>query len=144
MTIIAFASDHGALELKTTLMEYVSDSFKFQTVDFGVHNLESVDYPDYADKVVNAILNQEATLGILCCGTGIGISIRANRYKGIRAALVYDSMTAEMAKAHNNANILCFGGRTTHIQDAKDYLSIWLNTAYEGGRHQRRLDKLDL
>jgi ribose 5-phosphate isomerase B len=143
MTRIVFASDHGAFELKNDLILYLKSKHNLECIDCGVHDASSVDYPDYADKVVQTILDQQADLGILCCGTGIGISIRANRYKGIRAALVYDDFTAEMAKAHNNANILCFGGRTTTLADAKQYVDKWLSTPYEGGRHQRRLDKLD-
>tara|TARA_E500000178_G_C16970059_1_gene730468 strand:- start:814 stop:1245 length:432 start_codon:yes stop_codon:yes gene_type:complete len=141
---IALGSDHGAFELKNQLITYLNLKEDTQTIDLGVNTTESVDYPDFADKVVQEIRNGNVDLGILCCGTGIGISIRANRHKGIRAALVYDEFTAQMAKAHNNANILCFGGRTTSFEEAKTYLDIWLNTDFEAGRHQRRLDKLDV
>tara|TARA_A100001015_G_scaffold101492_1_gene112743 strand:- start:1879 stop:2310 length:432 start_codon:yes stop_codon:yes gene_type:complete len=141
---IALGSDHGAFELKNQLITYLNLKEDIQTIDLGVNTTESVDYPDFADKVVQEIRNGNVDLGILCCGTGIGISIRANRHKGIRAALVYDEFTAQMAKAHNNANILCFGGRTTSFEEAKTYLDIWLNTDFEAGRHQRRLDKLDV
>ena len=140
---IVLGSDHGAYELKNELLDYLKSKENIEVIDCGVNSSDSVDYPDCADTVVETILNKNADLGVLCCGTGIGISIRANRHKGIRAALVYDQFTAEMAKAHNNANILCFGGRTTSVSDAKSYLDTWLNTSFEGGRHQRRLDKLD-
>jgi len=139
---IAIASDHGALELKEAIISHLKQK-NIPVTNLGTNNTDSVDYPDYADKVAEAILSGEATLGILCCGTGIGISIRANRHKGIRAALVFNKFTAEMAKAHNNANILCLGGRTTPADVATELIDTWLNTKFEGGRHQRRLDKLD-
>jgi ribose 5-phosphate isomerase B len=144
MMKIGFGSDHGALELKESLMTYLKNTHKeVDVIDLGTHTEASVDYPDYADLVVKAIKAGEIDCGILMCGTGIGISIRANRYKGIRAALVNSDFMAEMAKAHNNANILCFGGRTTEPKDANRYVDIWLKTDFEGGRHQSRLDKLD-
>ena len=141
---LMIASDHGALELKQALIEHITKSHPTHVaVDGGTNTEESVDYPDFADKVSESILSDDVQLGILCCGTGIGISMRANRYIGIRAALVYDTFTAKMAKAHNNANILCLGGRTTSIELAKSLVDTWLLTAFEGGRHQKRLDKLD-
>ncbi len=144
MMKIGFGSDHGALELKASLMTHLQDSHEsVTTTDFGTYTQASVDYPDFADVVVNAIKAGEIDAGILLCGTGIGISIRANRHKGIRAALINSDFMAEMAKAHNNANILCFGGRTTEPEDAHRYVDIWLKTAFEGGRHQGRLDKFD-
>lgn len=142
MTIV-LASDHGAIELRQAIADFLRRETDQDVHDLGVFSSESVDYPDMADGVVNAIKNKEAELGILCCGTGIGISIRANRYKGIRAALVYDDFTAEMAKAHNNANILCLGGRTTSIDQAVSCVKQWLTTSFEGGRHERRVEKLD-
>ena len=141
MTIV-IASDHGALELKDAIKIHLA-SRSIDCIDLGAHNSDSVDYPDYADKVANAILDGTADKGILCCGTGIGISIRANRYKGIRAALIYNDFTAEMSKAHNNANVICLGGRTTPPELALTLIDIWLDTEFEGGRHQNRLNKLD-
>ena len=141
---LVIASDHGAIELRQALVTYLQSQYTdIDVVDLGIDTPESVDYPDFADRVATQVLSGNATMGILCCGTGIGIGIRANRYPGIRAALVYDAFTAEMAKAHNNANVLCLGGRTTDIEMAKQFVSVWLDTAFEGGRHQRRLDKLD-
>lgn len=144
MTRLVIASDHGAFELKSALIQAL-EKRQVSVVDLGTTSqTESVDYPDFADKVVSAIKTNQADLGILCCGTGIGISIRANRYPGIRAALVHDDFTAEMAKAHNNANVVCLGGRTVPSPDvAARWVNLWLDTAFEGGRHQRRLDKLD-
>ena len=143
MTTIYIGSDHGGFELKQGLIETLSNTLDINLNDCGTDSLNSVDYPDFAAEVCKQVLTTPKSLGILCCGTGIGISIKANRYKGIRAALVYDQFTANMAKAHNNANILCFGGRTTLLDDAIDYTTIWLETAFEGDRHLRRLNKLD-
>ena len=143
MTKLFIGSDHGALELKDKLVANLQMLKDIELVDCGTFDTQSVDYPDIADNVVKKVLEDKANLGILCCGTGIGISIKANRNKGIRAALVYDKFTSQMAKEHNNANILCLGGRTTSFEEASEYISIWLNSNYEGGRHQRRLDKLD-
>lgn len=142
---LALASDHGALSLRKVLISHLTTYYpQFTVLDLGTHSEDSVDYPDFADVVCRSILSGQAQLGILCCGTGIGISIRANRYNGIRAALVYDEFSATMAKVHNNANVLCFGGRTTSDTQATLYLDCWLKADFEGGRHQNRLDKLDL
>ncbi len=142
---LAIACDHGALDLKRALINHLNTKHPdLNILDLGTHTSDSVDYPEFADRVAHAILEGKAHLGLLCCGTGIGISMRANRYKGIRAALVYDTFTATMAKAHNNANILCLGGRTTPAPLACTLVDTWLTTAFEGGRHQNRLDKLDL
>ena len=141
---LVVGSDHGGFDLKNDILTFLQSKSGIQFEDVGTYSSESVDYPDFADKVVQSILKGDADRGVLVCGTGIGISIKANRYKGIRAALVYDAFTAEMAKAHNNANILCFGGRTTSIDIVKLCLDTWMKTIYEGGRHQRRLDKLDV
>ena len=139
---IAIASDHGGFDLKERLISY----FKTKNIsldNLGTNSSESVDYPDFADKMAEYILGGQADLGILICGTGIGISIAANRHKGIRAALLYDKFVAEMAKKHNNANIIVFGGRTMAFEDVVSYIETFLNTSFEGGRHQKRLDKLD-
>ncbi|MBT5954011.1 ribose 5-phosphate isomerase B [bacterium] len=141
---IGIASDHGALNLKQTIIDHLKNKADlYSAIDLGAHSNESVDYPDYAQIVSDKILDKTLDLGILCCGTGIGMSIKANRNKGIRAALVFSSFTAQMAKEHNNANVLCLGERTTSIPDALSYLDTWLESKFEGGRHQRRLDKLD-
>ncbi len=139
---IAIASDHGGFELKEKIIAY----FKTKNIpldDLGTHSADSVDYPDYAHKMAHYILNKKADLGILICGTGVGISIAANRHKGIRAALLYNKFVAEMAKKHNNANIIVFGGRTMRFEEVVSYIETFLNTSFEGGRHQTRLDKLD-
>jgi ribose 5-phosphate isomerase B len=139
---IAIAADHGGFEAKQALIEH----FETQGIildDLGTYDTNSVDYPDYADKMAARILHHDADWGILICGTGIGISIAANRHKGIRAALLYDDFSAEMAKRHNNANIIAFGGRTMATDDMIRRIGIFMSAAFEGGRHQKRLDKLD-
>lgn len=142
MKKMAIGSDHGGFELKEKLINhYKNQGINFS--DLGTHSSDSCDYPDIADKMAESVLKGEVDLGILICGTGIGISIAANRHKGIRAAVLYDDFTAEMACRHNNANIMVFGGRTMSFEDVVRRIDIFLKTKYEGGRHQRRLDKLD-
>ena len=140
---IALAADHGGFEMKNKIAQYLK-SKNFDVVDLGTNSADSVDYPDFAQKVVQKLLKGAADLGILVCGTGIGISIAANRHKGIRAALLYDDYVAKVAKEHNNANVLCFGGRTMKIDDVLKRIDIFLDAKYEGGRHDRRLCKLDI
>lgn len=140
---IALASDHGGYQMKNIIAQNLKNQ-GFEIEDLGTNSEESVDYPDFAQRVVQEILSQKAELGILVCGTGIGISIAANRHKGIRAALLYDDYVAQVAREHNNANILCFGGRTMKIEDVMRRINIFLKAKYEGGRHDRRLCKLDL
>ncbi len=139
---IAIASDHGGFELKGQLIEYYAKK-GIVLQDLGTHSTESCDYPLIARKMTNAVLNREADLGILICGTGIGISIAANRVKGIRAALLYNAEVARLAKQHNNANIVVFGGRTQKFDDVVSYLDVFLNAEFEGGRHLRRIGELD-
>ena len=141
---IAIAADHGGLILKDALVTYLKEkSAAFDIHDFGTKDTSSVDYPDFAEAVVDDILAGKSQVGILCCGTGIGMSIKANRYKGIRAAVVHDVYTAKMAKEHNNANILCLGARTTSPETAYTLIDTWLSAAYEGARHEKRIQKLD-
>lgn len=140
---IALAADHGGYQMKNLIAQNLKNQ-GFEIEDLGTNSEESVDYPDFAQRVVQEILDKKAELGILVCGTGIGISIAANRHKGIRAALLYDDYVAQVAREHNNANILCFGGRTMKIEDVMRRIDIFLNAKYEGGRHDRRLCKLDL
>lgn len=140
---IALAADHGGYQMKNLIAQNLRNQ-GFEIEDLGTGSEESVDYPDFAQRVVQEILRQKAELGILVCGTGIGISIAANRHKGIRAALLYDDYVAQVAREHNNANILCFGGRTMKIEDVMRRIDIFLKAKYEGGRHDRRLCKLDL
>lgn len=142
MEKIAIGSDHGGFELKEKLINHYKEQ-GIILIDEGTYSTESCDYPDIADKMAACILNGEYELGILICGTGIGISIAANRHKGIRAAIMYDDFSAEMARAHNNANVMVFGGRTMSFEDAVRRIDIFLATKYEGGRHECRVGKLD-
>ena len=137
---IAIASDHGGFELKEQLKQHYAG---LNLNDLGTYSAESVDYPDIADKMAHEILTKKADLGILICGTGIGISIAANRHKGIRAALLYSVDVAKLAKQHNNANVIVFGGLTMNFVDVVAEIDAFMAAEYEGGRHQRRLDKMD-
>lgn len=139
MTHLIIGSDHGGFELKRGLCEWLST---FVTLtDLGTHTNESVDYPLIAQQVATACLTQSCR-GILICGTGIGVSIQANRQPGIRAAVLYSDYVAMMARQHNDANVACLGARTTTLSESKRYLSIWLQSTFEGGRHARRVAAL--
>jgi len=142
---IFIASDHGAVELCQEILLFVIKQYSnlYDVIHLGCESKGSVDYPDYADKLVTRVLETPGNLGVLCCGTGIGMSIRANRYPQIRAALVHDRFTAKMAKVHNNANVICMGGRVLDISIAAPMISDWIDSEFESGRHERRLDKLD-
>jgi ribose 5-phosphate isomerase B len=139
---IAMGADHGGFLLKEEIKKYLQKQ-QIEIIDKGTVSLDSVDYPDYAQKVVAEILKGKASLGILCCGTGIGMSIAANRFKGIRAALIYDENTAKMAKKHNNANVICLGGRCLNRETALTLVEFWLKEDFEGLRHSVRLEKMD-
>lgn len=137
--VVAVASDHGGFDLKQVLSQEL-ESLGYQVLDLGTHGAESVDYPTYAEAMADALLSGRARRGVLLCGTGIGVSIAANRRPGIRAALCYNVETARLARQHNNANILALGGRTTDAGTAKAVLRAFLDTAFEdGGRHERRV-----
>ncbi len=139
--MIVLGSDHGGLELKEAIQAALA-ARGLDVNDYGTDNGDSVDYPDFAEKVAGAVSRGDAELGILVCGTGIGMSIVANKFPGVRAALATDEFMAQMAKEHNNANILVLGGRVLTAEKAVKLVNIWLDTHYEGGRHQRRLDKI--
>ena len=139
--MIALGCDHGGFNLITAIKEYL-DKKGIVYKDFGTYSEESVDYPVYALKVANSVASGECELGILCCGTGIGISMAANKVKGIRAAVVNNEFGAEMTRRHNHANILCMGGRVTSTEDAVRFTDIFLNTPEEGGRHDKRVAML--
>ncbi len=135
------ASDHGGLPMKEQILDYLHKR-GVQIQDLGTTNSDSVDYPDFGEKVARAVARGEADKGILVCGTGIGMSIVANKFPGVRAALVWDDFTAQMSKEHNNANIIVLGGRVQTPEAACRMIGIWLDTVFEGGRHQQRLDKI--
>jgi ribose 5-phosphate isomerase B len=139
--MLFIGSDHGGLEMKEELVKVLA-SRNLPVNDCGTTNGDSVDYPDFAEKVAGAVSRGEAERGILVCGTGIGMSIVANKFPGVRAALATDEFMARMAKEHNNANILVLGGRVLSVELATKMVNVWLDTAYEGGRHQLRLDKI--
>lgn len=139
---IGIASDHGGFELKEYLKEYLKKS-GIEVSDFGTNSEEPVDYPIYGERCARAVANGEVEKGVVCCGTGIGISIAANKVKGIRCALCTDENMARLSRQHNNANVLALGGRTTSNEEAKKILDAWLNAKFEGGRHQRRIDMIE-
>lgn len=138
---IGIGNDHSALELKAEIIELLENK-GHEVVDFGTNSTESCDYPVYGEKVAHAVVNQEVDQGILICGTGLGISLAANKVKGIRAAVCSEPFTARMARQHNNCNILAFGARVVGGELAKMIVETWLNTEFEGGRHQRRVDMI--
>lgn len=140
--MIAIGSDHGGLELKNHIKGHLLER-GISVKDFGVFTEDSVDYPDCAKPVCEAVLSGGGEVkGILCCGTGIGISIAANKFKGIRAALCSDVFSAKMAKEHNNANVICLGGRVTGRELAFMIADTWLDAEFQGGRHADRIAKI--
>lgn len=139
---IGIGSDHGGYELKESVKEYLTGE-GIEFVDYGTNSLESVDYPDFGKRVADAVLANEVDRGILVCGTGIGISITANRIQGIRCALCSDTFSARMSREHNNANILALGGRVVGLGLALDIVKVFLDAEFEGGRHERRINKID-
>ena len=139
--MIAIGSDHGGFELKCAVIEYLNKN-NIEFTDVGCYDKNSVDYPDIAEAVCKKVTGKECELGILICGTGIGISIAANKIKGIRAALCHSEYDAKMTKAHNNANVLCMGGRTTGVEIALAMVKNFLESKFEGGRHEKRIEKI--
>jgi ribose 5-phosphate isomerase B len=136
---IIIGSDHAAYELKDKIAEYLKDK-GVNVKDVGTFSGDSVNYPDYAAQVAEAVEKKECDRGILLCGTGLGMSMAANRYKGIRAALCNDIFSAKMSRMHNNSNVLVLGGRVVGDILAMEIVETWMETAFEGGRHQTRLD----
>jgi ribose 5-phosphate isomerase B len=140
---IAVGSDHAGKELKSLIIDFLSLT-NHTVLDYGVakDTVGSVDYPDYADIVASEVSNGRADRGILVCGTGIGMCISANKFNGVRAALVFDEFTTKMSRAHNDSNVLCLGARTINHQRAIDFLKVWLSAEFEEGRHRQRLQKI--
>lgn len=138
---IAIAADHGGFELKDSMVKYIK-SLGNEVMDLGTNSADSVDYPDYAKKVCEEIQQGNSDLGILICGTGIGMSLAANKFEGIRAACVSDVYSAKMSRNHNNANVLCIGARVIGDEVAKLIIKTFLENEFEAGRHQRRVDKI--
>jgi len=139
---VAIGSDHAGFELKQALKEMLVKQ-GIAVEDFGTFSTESCDYPDYARLVAGAVSSGAFEKGILVCGSGIGVSIVANKVRRVRAALVADLETAKLSRQHNNANVLCLAGRTTSASQAREIIDVWLKTEFEGGRHGRRVDKIE-
>ena len=138
---IAIGNDHGGVELKRHLVQYLEGK-GFEVVNFGSDVTESTDYPIYAERVSKAVVSGECDKGILICGTGIGISISANKIHGVRCALCSEPVSAQLARQHNDANIVAMGARTIGPVMAEGIVDVFLNTEFQGGRHQRRVDKI--
>ena len=138
---IALASDHAGYDLKSVIIRKLKAT-EFEILDFGTHSNESVDYSDYAYPLTKSIIQHVVSRGILICGSGIGMSIAANRFPQIRAALIQDPLSAKLCRQHNNANIICLGARTIEIEVALDCLKVFLETEFQGGRHTDRVKKL--
>lgn len=141
MTKVAVGCDHGGIVLKDSVVNALVE-LGAQVVDKGCFSTDSVDYPEFGLKVAEAVASGECDCGVLMCGTGIGISIAANKVKGIRAAVCTNTYMAQLTKNHNNANIISLGGRVVSPQEAADIVKAWYSAEYEGGRHQRRLDMI--
>lgn len=139
---IAMGNDHTAVEMKNAIKDFV-ESKGYEVIDFGTNELVSCDYPVFGEKVGKAVVSGEADLGIAICGTGVGISLAANKVKGVRACVCSEPYTAKLSRMHNNSNILSFGARVIGIEMAKMITEEWLKAQYEGGRHQLRVDMLE-
>lgn len=138
---LALGCDHGGFALKEAIREYL-DQKGIPYEDFGTYNTESVDYAPIAAKAAHAVADGKADFGIVTCSTGLGVSMAANKVKGIRAAVCTNELCAEMTRRHNNANILCMGGKVVDEETALKLVDIFLNTGFDGGRHQRRIDQI--
>lgn len=138
---VFFGADHGGYGLKQTLIGFVKE-MGYETTDLGTHKAERCDYPDVASALCRAVLAHKNAVGVLVCGTGIGMSIAANKVDGIRCALCHDHYTAKMAREHNNANVLAMGERVIGVEVAKDMMKTYLTTEFGGGRHETRVKKI--
>lgn len=139
---IGIGSDHGGFALKEEIKKYF-DEKSIAYIDYGTNSTDSVDYPEYGEKVGEAVVNGEVERAIVICGTGIGISISANKVDGIRCALCSDTYSARMSREHNDANILALGGRVLGVDLAIEIVQTWLNGKFQGGRHERRVKKMN-
>ncbi len=138
---LAIASDHAGVELKK-LLKQEAETLGFSCADLGTHGTDSVDYPDTANALSRWVLEENGRAGVLICGSGVGVSIAANRHPGIRAALCHDGLSAELARRHNDANVLCLGARLIGQEVAREVVRRFLSTGFEGGRHEKRVHKL--
>jgi ribose 5-phosphate isomerase B len=139
---IVIASDHAGVDLKTRIVRLLREELGYEVADLGTFSEDSVDYPDYGAKVGAAVSSGEAERGVLICGTGIGMSIIANKFHGVRAALCHNELTARLSREHNDANVLVLGERVLGSEVALHIVREWFETPFEGGRHQRRVDKI--
>ncbi len=140
---IAFGSDHAGFEGRREAIR-VAQELGYEVIDLGCQDTTSVDYPDYAHQVASRVQTGEAELGVLVCGTGQGMAMAANRHRGVRAAVITDQITAEYARAHNDANVACFGERVIGVEAIGELLRLFLSTSFAGDRHRRRVDKIEL
>lgn len=138
---IAIGNDHTALEMKEAVKVHLEEK-GYEVLDLGTNSTDSCDYPVYGEKVGRAVADGEADLGIAICGTGVGISLAANKVKGVRACVCSEPYTAKLSRMHNDSNVLAFGARVVGVELAKMIVDEWLNASFEGGRHQRRVDML--
>lgn len=138
---IAIGNDHTALEMKAAIKAHLEEK-GYEVLDLGINSTDSCDYPVYGEKVGRAVVDGEADLGIAICGTGVGISLAANKVKGVRACVCSEPYTAKLSRMHNDSNVLAFGARVIGVELAKMIVDEWLNASFEGGRHQRRVDML--
>ena len=138
---IAIGNDHTALEMKAAIKAHLGEK-GYEVLDLGTNSTDSCDYPVYGEKVGRAVVDGEADLGIAICGTGVGISLAANKVKGVRACVCSEPYTAKLSRMHNDSNVLAFGARVVGVELAKMIVDEWLNASFEGGRHQRRVDML--
>ena len=142
MDLIAIASDHGGFSLKVDIVSFLNE-LGYEVNDMGPKNQNSVDYPDYGIRIAQAVTQNTDSRGIVICGTGIGMSIVVNRFTGIRGTLCSDLYTAKLCREHNDSNILIMGGRVVGHGLAREIVKVWLSTPFDGGRHQKRLDKIN-
>ncbi len=140
---IYIATDHAAFRIKESVKEILR-TLDCEVIDLGPENDERVDYPDFAHKLCEHVLSDRGSFGLLICGTGIGMSLAANKHKGIRAALCHDSYTAQMAREHNDANVLCFGERVVGMGVIESICKSFVNSSFEGGRHENRVQKIEI
>ncbi len=139
---VGIGSDHAGFEAKEAIKKFLTDE-NIEFVDYGTFSKDSCDYPDYARKVAEAVSTGECERGILCCGSGIGVSIVANKVRKVRAALCHDVESAKLSRQHNDSNVICFSARTTPPDEIESMLKAWFTTAFEGGRHKTRVEKIE-
>ena len=139
---IGIANDHTAVDMKNELVAYIVNKYGYEVINFGTDSKERCDYPVYGEICAKAVINGEVDKGIVICGTGIGISLAANKVKGIRCVVCSEPYSARLSRQHNDTNMLAFGARVIGIETAKDIVDAWLTAEFEGGRHQKRVDMI--